>query len=188
MSPLLGVGAGFASAGFASAAGLSGAAALSCASVTPANASDSSTVRNAHSFFIMFSLKRGRIGFAGADADDLLELEHEDLAVADLAGVRRFFDGLDRLLEHLRLDRCLDLHLGEEVDDILGAAIELGVALLPAKALYFRDGDALHADRGQRFADFVELEGFDDCRYEFHAGLHWAAARPPRWPQDRKST
>src|SRR5690348_13251633 len=182
-SPLFGVGAGAAVAGFVSsffasgagaalasaAAGLSGAAAgLSCASVTPAKASDRTKARNAQSLFIVFSLERGRIGLAGADANDLLKIEHEDLAVADLAGVRRFLDRLDRLLEHLRLDCRLDLHLGQEIDDVLGAAIELGMAFLPAEALHFGHRDALHADRRERFAHFVELEWLDDCRHEFH--------------------
>src|SRR5262249_4933359 len=43
------------------------------------------------------------------------------------------------------------------------------------EALHFGHRDALHADRRERFAHFVELEGLDDCRYEFHAGLLWAA-------------
>src|SRR5437762_2494690 len=167
-SPLLGVGAGFASSFFASgaaAAGLSGAAAgLSCAKVTPAKASDKTSAKNAQSFFITFSSERSRIGFAGADADNLLKIEHEDLAVADLAGVRRFLDCLDRLLEQFRLDRGLDLDLGQEVDDVLRAAVELGVAFLPSEALHFRHGDALHADGGERFTHLVELEGLNDCR------------------------
>src|SRR3954463_282439 len=171
-SPLFGVGAGFASsflasgvAALASAAGLSGVAAgLSCANVRPAKASDRNTARNAQIFFIVFSSERSRIGLAGADANDLLKIEHEDLAVADLAGVRGFLDRVDRLLEQLGLDRRLHLHLREEVDHVFGAAVELGVALLPAEAFDLGDGDALHPDRRQRFADLVELEGLDDCR------------------------
>src|SRR5436853_3419645 len=184
MSPLFGVGAGFASsffasgpaAAFASAAGFSGLApGLSCASVMPAKAIDSTSARNAQSFFTTFSLERRRIGFPGADANDFLKIEHEDLAVADLAGVRRFLDRLDRLLEQLCLDRGLDLHFGQKVDDVLRAAIELGMAFLAPEALHFSHGDALHADRRERFSHFVELEGLDDCGYEFHAGLQWAA-------------
>src|SRR5215212_4564814 len=96
-SPLLGVGAGLASsffasaaaaaaAGFAaSAAGLSGAAAgLSWANVTPANARHSVIASQVTNRFMGFSLQRRRIGLAGADADDFLEIEDEDLAVADL--------------------------------------------------------------------------------------------------------
>src|SRR5258708_4064082 len=185
-SPLFGVGAGFASsffasgaaAGLASAAAFSGVAAgLSCASVTPAKASDSTTAKNAQSVFSSCTSARGRIGLAGADADYLLKVEHEDLAVADLAGVRRFLDRRDRLLEHLGLDRRFDFYLGQKVDDVFRAAIELGVPFLPTEALHFRHGDALHADGRERLAHLVELEGLDDCRYQFHAGLHGAASR-----------
>src|SRR5919106_861768 len=174
-SPLFGVGgAGFASSFFTSAAAglsaiLSGlAAGLSCASVAPANASDSTRARNAQNLFIGFSSECRRIGLAGADADDFLQIEHEDLAVADLAGVGRALDRLDRLLEQLRLDRGLDLHLGQEIDHVLRAAVELGVALLAAEALHLGDGDALHADRRERLAHLVELERLDDCGNEFH--------------------
>src|SRR5687767_7384953 len=159
-SPLFGVGAGFASSFFTSAvaAGLSAslsdaAAGLSWAKVAPANTSDSHRARNAQIFFISFSSERRRIGLAGADANDFFQIEHEDLAVADLAGVRRLLDRLDRPLEQIRLDRGLDLHLGQEINHVLGTSIELGVAFLAAEALDLGDGDPLHADRRERFAD-----------------------------------
>src|SRR5688500_13823511 len=178
-SPLFGVGgAGFASSFFTSAAaGLSDAAAgLSCASVTPAKASDSTRARNAQNFFITVSpSERRRIGFAGADADDFFQIEHEDLAVADLAGIGRLLDRLDRLLEEIGLDRGLDLHLGQEVDDVLRATVELGVPLLAAETLDLGDGDPLNADRRERFAHLVELERLDDCGNQFHG--------PPGGPQ-----
>ena len=110
------------------------AAGLSCASAAPAKASEVSRAINANSFFIAVSLQRRRIGLAGADADDFLEIEHEDLAVADLAGVGRLLDRFDRLLEQLGLDGDLDLYLGQEIDDVLRAAVELGVALSGARS------------------------------------------------------
>jgi hypothetical protein len=55
----------------------------------------------------------------------------------------------------------LDLDLGQEVDHVLGAAIELGVALLTAKTLHFGHGQAGDADFGQGLAHLVELEGLD---------------------------
>jgi hypothetical protein len=51
-------------------------------------------------------------GLAGADADDLLQIEDEDLAVADLAGVGGLLDRLDDLVEKIVLDGRLDLDLG----------------------------------------------------------------------------
>jgi hypothetical protein len=42
------------------------------------------------------------------------------------------------------------------------------MALLAAIALHFGHGHAVDADRRQRLADFIELEGFDDRDDEFH--------------------
>ena len=77
-------------------------------------------------------------------------------------------DRLRRALQHVVGADDLDLHLGQEIHDVFGAAVELGVALLAAEALDLGDGDALHPDGRQRFAHFVELEGFDDGGDEFH--------------------
>ena len=56
----------------------------------------------------------------------------------------------------------LDLHLGQEVHDVFGAAVELGMALLPPEALGLDDGQALQPDLVQRVLHLVELEGLDD--------------------------
>ena len=68
------------------------------------------------------------------------------------------------------VDGRFDLDLGQEVHHVFRAAVQLRVALLAAKALDLGDRDALHADLRERLADFVELEGFDDCCDEFHGG------------------
>ena len=60
------------------------------------------------------------------------------------------------LLDQVVGDHDLDLHLGQEVHDVFGAAIEFGVALLAAEALGLGDGDALQADFLQRLLHFVE--------------------------------
>ena len=44
-------------------------------------------------------LKRGGVGFAGADAHRMLERHHEDLAVADLAGLGGARDRVDHLVD-----------------------------------------------------------------------------------------
>src|SRR5690606_16616736 len=111
-----------------------------------------------------------RIGvdLAGADADDLVERDDEHLAVADLAGARGAGDGLERGVEHLVRHRGLDLELGQEVDDVFGAAVQLGMALLPAEALDLGDGQARHAGIAEGFAHLVELERPDDGDDQFH--------------------
>ena len=108
------------------------------------------------------------VGFAGADADGLLDRGDEDLAVADLAGARGLDHGLDGLLDAVVGQHHLDADLGQEIDHVLGAAVKLGMALLAAEALNLGDGQAADADLGQRFANFVELEGFDDGGDLFH--------------------
>lgn len=107
-------------------------------------------------------LNRVGIGFAGTDADGLFQVDHEDLAVTDLAGVGRLGDGLDHAIELIVGDGHVDLHLWQEVDDVFGAAVQLGVALLTAEALDFGDGDALYANLRQRLAHVVQLERLDD--------------------------
>src|SRR5882757_7853144 len=82
-------------------------------------------------------------GFAGSDANGFLDVGHEDLAVADAAGLGRAPDRVDRLLDQIVSDHDLDFDLGQEVHDVLRAAIEFGVALLTSESLGFGDGDAL---------------------------------------------
>src|SRR5580765_7509273 len=125
-SPLLGVGAGLASSFFssalagsalASAAAFSGALSLSWAPAPPAAANKASMERIAISFFIFYvSLDRRGVCFAGAYAYDLLKVEHENLAVADLAGVGGFLDRFEHAIEHVGFYRRLDLHFRQEID------------------------------------------------------------------------
>src|SRR5260221_13684340 len=97
-----------------------------------------------------------------ADADRLFDIEDENLAVADAPGARGIFDRFDDIVREAILDHHLDLHLGQEVDHIFSAAVELGMALLPAEALDLGDGDSGDADAVQRVLHVVELEGLDD--------------------------
>src|SRR5271165_1058453 len=116
------------------------------------------------------ALDRVRARFAGADPDGLIDLRYKYLAIADAARLGRATDRLDRRPEILVRDDDFDLHLRQKVDDILCPAIELGVALLPAEALRFKDGNALNSRFLQRFLYFVELERLDDRLDLFHFG------------------
>ena len=60
---------------------------------------------------------------------------------------------------------------GRKVHRVFGAAIDLGMALLPAIALDLGDGHAVHADGQQRVAHVFELERLDDRDDELHGGL-----------------
>src|SRR6185369_1474535 len=110
--------------------------------------------------------------FARPDAHDLIDVGHEDLAVANLAGTRRLDDRLDRAIDGSVADDQRDFHLRQEIDDVFGAAIKLGVAALTPEAFDFGDGEPRHADLGERFAHFVEFERLDDGFDLFHGGRH----------------
>ena len=55
-----------------------------------------------------------------------------------------------------------DLHLRQEINGVLAAPIDFGVALLPAKTLDLGDGHALQAEFVQGVLDVVQFERFDD--------------------------
>ncbi len=57
-------------------------------------------------------LKRVHAGFTGADPHDVDEFGHEDLAVADLAGVGRLGDRFNHLVDLVIRDRDFELGFG----------------------------------------------------------------------------
>ena len=62
----------------------------------------------------------------------------------------------------------LDLHLGQQVDVVLLAPVDLFVALLPAMTAHLGDGHAVDADALEGFFYFLELERLDDCLNLLH--------------------
>jgi hypothetical protein len=101
-------------------------------------------------------------GLAGANTYHLLNRHDKNLAVADFAGTRRLDDGVNGGINVLGIDDDFDLDLGQEIDDILGTAIQLGMALLAAETLDLGDGQAGNTDFRKRFTHFVEFERLDD--------------------------
>src|SRR5262245_20219209 len=73
---------------------------------------------------------RSDVLFAGADAIRGLHRQHEHAAVADLAGPRRFDDRANRLFGNRVRHHDFDLHLREQADVVLLAAIDRRVPLL----------------------------------------------------------
>jgi hypothetical protein len=65
----------------------------------------------------------------------------------------------------------LDLHFRKKINDVFGAAIKFGVALLAAEPLHLGNAQALDADLLEGFLDLVELEGLDDGLDFFHGVL-----------------
>src|SRR2546425_7109765 len=82
----------------------------------------------------------------GADPMDLLDGENPDFPVADLAGPGGGQDGIHHRLDLVVVDDHLDLDFGHEIDLVFGAAIDLGVAALPAEPLGLHRGHAFHPE------------------------------------------
>src|SRR5438309_6995981 len=114
--------------------------------------------------------KRGLIPLARADADRRLHGRHEDLPVADVAGLGRGRHDLGHLVHELVGHDDFDLDLREEIDRVLTAPVQLCVALLPAEAAHLGDGHADHADAGERLLDIVQFERLDDRLDLLHHG------------------
>src|SRR5262249_32759806 len=75
-----------------------------------------------------------------SDPDDLVDWQHEDLAVADLPGLSGALDCFDDARSLIVVDHYLDLHLWQEVNHVFGSFVELGVPSLPTEALHFHCG------------------------------------------------
>src|SRR5438552_437636 len=142
--------AGAGEAGAAGAALLGGAAGCWARTALAVAPSTSSVSRARVSRFTRISLgcrrraprpavgesKRGLISLARADADRRLHRRHEDLAVADVAGLGRGRHDLGHLVHELVGYDDLDLDLREEVHRVLAAPIQLRVSLLAAETAH----------------------------------------------------
>src|ERR1051326_1327226 len=113
-------------------------------------------------------LQCGRVGFAGADADGVVDVVDEDFAVADLTGLGGGRNGIDDLVGLIGWNSDFDLDLRQEVHGIFGAAIVFSVALLTPGSLDLGDGQPVPPRRSQSVADLVELERLDDGHDDFH--------------------
>src|SRR5712692_6182519 len=85
---------------------------------------------------------RVQAGFPRSYPDGFFDAGDEDLSIADAPGLGSATDRLDRFLDHVVAEHNLDLHLGEEIHDVFGSAVKLGMPFLPSEPLGFGDGDA----------------------------------------------
>src|ERR1044071_6967706 len=99
-----------------------------------------------------------RSSFPRPDPDHIFYIEHENFPVADATGTRGLENRLHCRLDLIRQEDDLDFDLGQEVNDILGAAVQLGVAFLAAEPLRLGDGDPLDTDLMKRLFHLVKLE------------------------------
>src|SRR5512134_1024200 len=99
---------------------------------------------------------------ARSDPDDFLHVRHEDLPVPDPAGAGGFLHRLHHLGYQVVGHDDFQLDLGEEVDHVFGAPVELGVPLLAAEPLDLGNGHAVDPDVVQGLLDLIQLERLDD--------------------------
>src|SRR6267142_6431459 len=111
---------------------------------------------------IRLELQRRLAPLAGADPHYLVHRGDEDLAVSDAPRLGGPFDRFQSLWHHLVRKHDLNLHFWQEVDDVLGAPIELGVSFLTPETLHFGDREPEDPHVCERLLHLVELEGLDD--------------------------
>src|SRR5450432_4756149 len=105
---------------------------------------------------------------ARANAEDLVDGRHEELAVADLPRLRRGPEGHDYVVEYRVLDDDLDHDLRHEVDDIGRAPIDLGLAPRASEALHLVDRHSGDSGFAKTVAHLLELVRSDDRFDLFH--------------------
>jgi len=96
------------------------------------------------------------IGLSRADANRMVEVDDEDLAVADLAGFGCSGDGFDGLVDLIRGDSDLDLDLGQKAHRVFSTAIDFRMTFLSAISLDFRYRQTMNANGGQGVTDFFD--------------------------------
>src|SRR3569623_746771 len=138
-------------------------------------------VRRARAGRVMVLSDSVDAGFPGANADGLLDVGDENLAVADAPGLGCAADGVDGFVHEVVADHNLDFDLRQEVHDVFRAPVQFGVALLAAEALGLGYGDALKADFLKGFLHFIELERLDDRLDFFHLNVSGISEPRCRW-------
>jgi hypothetical protein len=93
--------------------------------------------------------------FFRADAHRVFHWKDENFSIPDLAGFGRGYHHAHRFLHHIVGENDFHFHFWQEIHCVFTAAINLGVAFLPAEALYFRDGHPFDAKFGQRLFDLL---------------------------------
>src|SRR5436190_18736291 len=107
-------------------------------------------------------LQRRLASLAGADPDHFVHRGDEDLAVSDAPRLGGPFDRFQSLWHHLVREHDFNLHFRQEVDDVFGAPVELGVSFLTPEPLHFGDREPEDSHVRERLLHLVQLEGLDD--------------------------
>src|SRR5574342_1417570 len=100
--------------------------------------------------------ERALVPFTRPDTHRGIDGLDEDLAVTDIARLGGSREDPRHLVDEVVGDHDLHLDLRKEVDRVLAAPVQLGVALLPTEPSHLGHGHADDADAGQRFLHVVE--------------------------------
>src|SRR5260221_10386404 len=125
---------------------------------------------------------------AGADSDRVLDVDDEDLAVADLAmvaGPRGLRQLVDNGLHYFGLHHRLNLEPGNQRDVDGGAAVLFRVAALGATALDLGHSDSGNAALVEHVLHFLQALVPDDRHDHFHAADPSPRAGLPTGSGDR---
>ena len=98
---------------------------------------------------------------ASADSPYLIEIGHEDLAVADLSGFCAFDDRLDRAFNEFIAHSDFNLRFWQKIDDVFGAAIQFSMPALPAETFDLADRHTLNSYLAQSVTDIIEAKRFN---------------------------
>src|SRR3984885_11709926 len=98
-----------------------------------------------------------------ANADYFIHPRQKNLSIANLARSRRHQDGLHCLLHHPVRQHDLQLCLRNQIHTVFAAAVNFGVALLPAMASHLNHRHTLDADLLQRGLHRFQFGILDDC-------------------------
>ncbi len=115
-----------------------------------------------------------RAALTGPHADGGVDRDAPDLPVTDLAGAGGLDDDFDELFGVLVLDEDLDTDLGDQVDGVLGAPVDLGVAALPPVTAGLGDGEPVDAEGLEGLLDLVQPVRLHDRGDELHASTFFA--------------
>src|SRR5713226_8956180 len=156
---------------------LAGAAGASAARALKFSAPENSNKQRLNNAFFMvqvFGISRlaglnGLFTFLfGADANGLIDGENEYFPVANFAGLGRADDRRHRRVHAVVRQDQFDFDLGQEIDGVFAAAVDLGMTLLATETLDFTHGHALDPRRAQGILHFFQLERFNDGFNFFH--------------------
>src|ERR1017187_3957484 len=102
------------------------------------------------------------------DAHGLVDGEHENLTIADLARLGRLQNRIGRGLHGAVGQDDLQFQLGQKIHCVLAPAVDFGVTLLAPETLDLGDRHAFDAHACKRFLDVFELKRLDYGLNFFH--------------------